>query len=201
MQRSIGEQPFLRYRERNRGHRGRVDAMETLIRNDDDREDLMLDAVSLVRRIEFRCPLQPGAIVAGFNPLGWLFVYRGDDPMYRFDERGRLRRAFVDGLMYRTEGETLSQIQRQRDSTFNPDGSRLQTTLLRRDLTPAELDSFRLQMQQTIKQCLAALRIGEVSRRHPISDTGIQDDIARGLQAVLDSREFLAPAIVRRRQS
>ena len=81
-----------------------------MARNEADREDMMSEAVSLIRRIEYLTPARGAPILAGFNAFGWLFVYVGNDVMYRFDEQGRLRRAFVDGLLYRTEGSTLAML-------------------------------------------------------------------------------------------
>ena len=63
-----------------------------MARNEADHEDLMRDAVSLVKRIECRHSSRPEPAVVGFTLLGWLFVYLGSDPMYRLpDEHGRLR--------------------------------------------------------------------------------------------------------------
>lgn len=167
-------------------------------RNESGDDDIMRDAVSLVRRIECRGAVNASAIVAGFNSGGWLFVYSGEDPMYRFDSKHRLRRAFVDGLLYRTEGQTLAQIQRQRYSDVHQTGSTRETTLLRRDLSTSELEVFRLRMMRDIAECISGIRTGEFIKRLPVDDLIVVDDIVNGLRAVLDSQEFLAPAIVRR---
>ena len=169
----------------------------TMALQESPREDLMKEAVSLVRRIEFLCPGHQASAVVGFNQLGWLFVYLGSERMYRFDEHGRLRRAFISGQMFRTEGQALAVLDRQRHPTSSGPGTQ-QTILHRRDLSPEELDEFRRQTRSDLATGLEGLRTGEITRTHPVSDDSIILDIAQGLQTAIESREFLAPAIVRR---
>ena len=78
------------------------------------REDLFAEATALVRRIELRVPGEPHPVVAGCRASGAWSVYFGPDPCYHFDEQGRLRRAFVDDRLYRTQGNTLAQLSRKR---------------------------------------------------------------------------------------
>jgi hypothetical protein len=166
-----------------------------MARNESDREDMMAEAVSLVRRIEFRSELHPEPMIAGFNSKGWLFVYIGNDPMYRFDEQGRLRRAYVEGRLYRTQGQTLAVLDRRR--VFES-GDPVETTLVRQDLLADELVTFRLQMHANLMQVSESLRNGVVMRQLPIEMPGIADEVQSRLRQILDTREFLAPAIVRR---
>ena len=169
-------------------------------RNESDREDLMREAVSLIRRIECRTssPLDP--IIVGVNSAGWLFVYLGNDVMYRFDEKGGLRRAFIDGFLYRTEGTTLGKLERRRASELDDGNAHAipKTTLLRRDLTSEELTRFRLRMHQELALVSAAVRSNEIARQHPPDATGLAEEMQNGIQRVLETREFLAKAIVRR---
>lgn len=170
-----------------------------MAQNESDREDLMGEAVSLVRRIECRAADDSSVSVMGFNELGWLFVYRGHDPMYRFDDQQRLRRAFVDGLLYRTEGKTLAQLTRRRDPlTSAPEGPK-RTSLVRRDLSVEELDRFRHRMHEELKRVIADLRDGVTTRQFPQDEASLREEILAGLTGVLTSTDFLAPAIVRRR--
>ena len=169
-----------------------------MARNEADREDLMREAVSLVKRIECRCPSRKEPVVVGLNVLGWMFVYLGSDPMYRFDERGRLRRAFVDGFLFRTEGQTLAVLDRRRNLEPSETAALQKATLYRRDLNPVELDAFRRRMQIELEEVSEGIRIGGVTQQHPEDVLGIADEIERKLRLVIESREFLAPAIVRR---
>jgi hypothetical protein len=166
-----------------------------MARNESDREDMMAEAVSLVGRIECRSELISEPILAGFNLQGWLFLYIGNDLMYRFDEQGRLRRAYVDGRLYRTQGQTLSVMDRER---VLKSGEPVKTTLVRQDLSVDELDAFRLQMHANLNRVSESLRVGVVTRQHPAGMPGITDEVESRIRQVLSASEFLAPAIVRR---
>lgn len=164
-----------------------------MARVESDREDLMAEAVALVRRVELRLPGRDETVVAGFRANGWLSVYFGPHPMYQFDERGRLRRAFLDGLLYRTQGTTLAQLRRER--------TEVETTLLRRDLTESELAEFRSAMLRAVVSLREPLREpllerqAVLLRQTPVEDDRLLDDLAMGLDRVLKSPEFLAPSI------
>jgi hypothetical protein len=169
-----------------------------MARNETDRDDLMREMTSLVRRLECRYAVEAKLAVIGFNSQGWLFVYLGSDPMYRFDEQSRLRRAFVDGLLLRTEGHTLATMTRQREPASNPPRVGNSTTLVRRDLSPEQLAQFRLRMRKELASLCTGLRDGVVTRQYPPDAAGLVDEVEIGLQSVLQAREFLAPPIVRR---
>ena len=83
-----------------------------MARQEVDREDLIAEAVALRRRIELALPGCDNPVVAGYRSTGALSLYFGADPVYQFDERGRLRRAFVGGHLYRTQGTTLAELTR-----------------------------------------------------------------------------------------
>ena len=72
------------------------------------------------------------------------------------------------------------------------------TTLLRRDLTPAELSLFRLRMSQELAVVRAAVEPQRVLRQHPADEVGVLAEIQFRLLGVVETEEFLAPAIVRR---
>ena len=161
-------------------------------------EDLMTEAVSLVKRIECRYPSRPDPATIGFNNLGWLFVYLGSDPMYRFDEQGRLRRAFVDGYLFRTTGQTLARLERQTETSSGSAATQVESTLSRNDLSQIELDAFRLRMLQELNELLHGLRCGSIDRQHPSDAIDLKPQFEEALMRVLESPDFLAPAIVRR---
>lgn len=160
-----------------------------MARTESDREDLMAEAVAMTRRIEVTIPGEQTLIVTGFRANGWLSIYLGPDRMYQFDEQGRLRRAFVNGLLYRTQGATLAQLHRQRTDT--------ETILLRRDLSDAELAEFRLTMLDHLTAFHERLTKQEVVivRRIPAEDDPLLNDLAVGLDRVLNASEFLAPPL------
>jgi len=160
-------------------------------------DDLMSEAVSLVPRMEFHCDPWTQPVLLGLNSLNWLFVYIGTDPMYRFDEHGRLRRAFVDGQLLRTTGETLAVMDRQSTSRL-PDPQKTESALLRRDMPPEAL----LQFQQRVRTELQALANGlphsRMTRQHPTEYPEIRNVFGMTLDRVLAAPQFLAPAIVHR---
>ncbi len=160
-----------------------------MARVESDREDLMAEVVALVRRVELRTPGRDETVVAGFRANGWLSIYLDSDPMYQFDERGRLRRAFVDGQLFRTQGTTLAQLRRERTD--------LETTLLRRDLTESELAEFRRVMLHAIAALHEPLvhRRTVLVRQTPAADDRLLDELVAGLDRVLKSPEFLAPPL------
>ena len=154
-----------------------------------DREDLMAEAIAMTRRVELTFPGQQTLIVTGFRANGWLSIYLGPERMYQFDERGRLRRAFINGLLFRTQGTTLAQLHRQRTET--------ETVLLRRDLSHSELAEFRLVMLDHVTAFHERLTKQEVVivRQVPAEDDPLLNDLAVGLDRVLNASEFLAPPI------
>lgn len=161
-----------------------------MARNESDREDLLQEAVAMVRRMELHTPGQTDPIVVGFRANGWMSVYFGQDRMYQFDEVGRLRRAYVDGFLYRSHGTVLARLQRERTET--------ETTLLRQDLTPDALGQFQQQCRTWLRSLRNQLEVGfTVQRQIPVSDEALPDDVARFLDTVLESEQFLAPAIKR----
>ena len=160
-----------------------------MARVESDREDLMAEAVALVRRVELRTPGRDQTVFIGFRANGWLSIYFGSDPVYQFDQQGRLRRAFIDGLLYRTQGRTLAQLRRERTDA--------ETTLLRRDLTEPELAEFRGVMLRALVPLREHLvqRQAVLVRQVPAGDDQLLDDLAAGLNRVLKAPEFLAPPI------
>jgi hypothetical protein len=103
-------------------------------RNEVDREDLMREAVALTRRVELCVSGETAPIVVGIRDNGCWSVYFGGDPVFHFDAEGRLRRAFVDGHLFRSQGTGLSRLTRLRTDR--------ESNLLRYDLPPQELADF-----------------------------------------------------------
>ncbi|HEX6986957.1 MAG TPA: hypothetical protein VF170_16385, partial [Planctomycetaceae bacterium] len=142
-----------------------------MARHEADREDLLAEATALVRRAELALPGSPEPVVAGFRRDGGLSVYFGGDPAYHFDPAGRLKRAYRGGRLYRTQGETLAELTRDRTAT--------ETALLRRDLTPEETESFLTEMSVRLALLGAAVERGEarVGRRVPDGDGAFLADL------------------------
>ena len=153
-----------------------------------DREDLFAECTALVRRIELLVPGEPEPVVAGRRENGAWSIYFGKDPVYHFDEQGRLRRAFAGGALYRTQGHTLARLERKR--------SRQQVVLVRNDLSRGDLDQFLLRMQQQVGRLQDSLRAGELKCGRSFPEAvDVAGPLRSGLATVLAAWPNLAPAI------
>src|SRR5437867_13443850 len=83
-------------------------------RQESDREDLLREATALVERIELRLSQQPDSIVAGFRRDGSASFFFGQSPVYQFNSRCELRRAYVGGLLYKVDNGKLVEMRRER---------------------------------------------------------------------------------------
>lgn len=133
-----------------------------MARTESDREDLIREATALTERAEFRRGGGGPLITAGFRRDGSLAIYFDQDPVYQFDTGGRLRRAFVDGFLYRSQHSGLARLQRER----TPDA----THLLRHDLTPEECGDFRRALRARLRQLATDLQTGSVSTVRAVVD-------------------------------
>jgi hypothetical protein len=83
-----------------------------------EREDLLRDAVALVPRVLFRLQLSGRRVelFAGFRGES-LSLYLDDDPVYHFNDRGELRRAFIEGRLIKAEqGRLVSMVRKRVDA-------------------------------------------------------------------------------------
>jgi len=160
-----------------------------MARHESDRDDLFIEAVGLVRKLEGRMAGRPAAVILGFRADGVLVVYFGAEPMFQFDPAGRVRRAFVDGCLYRCQGETLAAMSRSRSET--------ETTLVRHDLSPVELVEFRERLRSRVEPLRAALVDGQFAalRRFPVDDATLEAELAARLKAALTVEDWIAPMI------
>ena len=158
-----------------------------MARSESDREDLMQEATALCQRAEFRVPQLPQTVVAGYRRDGSLSLFFGPDPIYHFDPLLRLRRAFVDGQLYRTQGQTLAQLTRVRTPTA--------TELRRRDLTSQELAEMLDAITGQIRILREALTQSAQCLRVVPDDDELGPRLVRSLDGALDKPIDLAPII------
>lgn len=132
-----------------------------MTRTESDREDLIREAVALSPRAELLTPGCDRPVTVGFRDKTALSLFFGQDPVYQFDQAGRLRRAFVDGLLYRSQRSTLAQLERVRTAE--------RTFLSRIDLTETRLNQFRAAMTERITNLLDTLQAGgcTIQRKQP----------------------------------
>lgn len=109
-----------------------------------EREDLLRDATALVPRVQLR--LSSGEVFAGFRAGDALSLYFDTVPVYHFNSRGELRRAFV--------GDRLLKFERGRLVSLQPQRGAASTEMLRQELTPDETEHFR----RTLVKHLGTLR-------------------------------------------
>lgn len=81
------------------------------------REDLLRDATALTPRLSLRTTLgsREVAVFAGFRGDA-LSIYFDEDPVLQFNAKQELRRAFVDGQMYRADLGRLMALRRNADA-------------------------------------------------------------------------------------
>jgi hypothetical protein len=84
-----------------------------MAREESDREDLLREATALRERIEYALS-DGGTVVVGFRSDGSGSIYFGADPVYQFNRRGALRRAFVRGQLVKAEAGRLVALERRR---------------------------------------------------------------------------------------
>lgn len=162
-----------------------------MARNEADREDLIREAVALTERVELRFLGRDEVVTIGFRTTKAMSIFMGQDPVYQFDTEGRLRRAFVDGFLFRSQHNTLARMVRERTET--------QTLLLRSDLTEDELSAFRNQMQEALRTLHQEIRSGAavVSRSVP-TDADLRPQVLAGIHLALNASPWLSVDIRRR---
>jgi hypothetical protein len=155
-------------------------------RFESDREDLIRDATALRERCELAVVQEPDAVVVGFHRDGRMSIYFGADPVYQFDAEGRLRRAFVEGLLYRSQGTTLSRLERVRQETV--------TQLARDDLDDPACEAFLDSMRGRLESLFEEVESGRahVLRQVPV-DADVLGRIAKSLPPTLKCA--LAPSL------
>lgn len=162
-----------------------------MARHESDREDLIREAVALKTRIEWEVPGEPEPVVTGVRSDLSLSVFFGQDPVYHFNPKGQLRRAYVDGFLFRTQGDTLAQLHRERSES--------ETTLLRSDLTEAELTEFLAAMRTRLAALRTALQYETATELRSVVDESLVVEFPATIQIAESAIPPLAPAIAARR--
>ncbi len=157
-----------------------------MARQESDREDLIREAAALSPRIEWGIVGEPGVVFAGLKRNGALSLYFDQDPVYQFDVEGRLRRAYVDGFLYRSDGDRLAELHRERSET--------ETVLVRQDIVGRELDAFLSTMQDRLRSLIQKLQGGQATVLRSVCDHDLPNFEPLIANAVEHAHE-LAPAI------
>lgn len=113
-----------------------------MARQESEREDLLREATVLVERIELSLPNQPETIVAGFRRDGSASFFFGQSPVFQFNSSRELRRAFRDGLLYKTDNGRLVEMRRERTA----EAVELRSRVLPDDESAALLQEARIRL-------------------------------------------------------
>lgn len=162
-----------------------------MARNEEDREDLMREAIALFPRAELQVSQEPVPLFWGVKKSGHFSFYFGSDPVYQFDEHGALRRAYLEGALYRTQGETLARLIRSRSAE--------ESVLNRTDLTVMERNLILQTMKDRFEQLQSAFAdTAGVEFTKSLPEEGnseLRDQILSHIQLVLQHADQLAPRI------
>jgi len=120
------------------------------MQHEGQREDLIRTATALVQRVELAVDGFPDLLVIGFRRDGAASLFLGEDPVYQFNARGELRRAFQAGKLVKAESGRLVELTRQRADK--------RVDMLRHELTDLQHDQFLSQLRQTLDKLYRALQ-------------------------------------------
>ncbi len=175
-----------------------------MARHESEKEDLIAEAIALVDRAEYSRTLQENAVAddelvecqlvtAGFRENGSFSIYFGQDPFYQFDADYALRRAYEGGFLFRSQGNTLAKLKRERSDQ--------QTTLIRNDLNSTELNEFFDRMVEQLISFQNCLRDGTAKLLRSVTKLPqIDRSIAGFLDNVLKNEAPLLSAPINKRK-
>ena len=124
-----------------------------MAREEQDREDLLAEAVALVERVEVELPASGGNIVAGFRRDGCGSVYFDADPAYHLNSGNELRRAFYNGRLLKAEHGRLVALERVRTDR--------EVQLVRHEFSDAEAAEFLGELARRWKSLAEILQAGD----------------------------------------
>jgi hypothetical protein len=158
-----------------------------------DKEDLIVEATALVERAEYLPDNEPtfpwNVVTIGYRKDGSLSLYCDQDPFYQFDNAGRLRRAHVGGLLYRSQSGTLAELNRQRTEH--------QTILQRKDLNTDQKNQFQRQMTDCLNRLQSAFGAGQLHKNRSVpADLCLTERTMAFIECVLArGTDFLSDSI------
>jgi hypothetical protein len=118
-------------------------------REEENREDLLREATALTQRAELQIDDFPDTIVVGFRNTGAASFFFGQQIVYHFNPAAELRRAFIDGHLYKADRGRLARLTRTRTADA--------VNLMRHDLTPAETSGLLTTARSRLSKLQSAL--------------------------------------------
>jgi hypothetical protein len=154
-----------------------LDYNPAMARRESEREDLLREATALVERAELRIEGHDEPIVVGFRRDGSASFFFGADPVYQFNTASELRRAYVDGLLYKAERGRLVALRRERSAT--------EVALVRSELNDENTMALMSALRHRLTLLHSALLAGsyEIAGQVP-TDSDVPARIARWLVAL-----------------
>src|SRR5262245_10565819 len=115
----------------------------------EEREELLREARALGVRAEMKVDGFDEPVVVGFRRNGAASFYFGPDVVYQFNTASELRRAYLNGGMYKSEKRRLVRL--------NPRRTDEALELVSHELTPAETTEFLSVAGARIRELQSAL--------------------------------------------
>lgn len=120
-----------------------------MAQHEQDREDLLREATALVQRVELRVEGFAEPVIVGFRRGGEASAYFGADPVYQFNSRNELRRAFVGGRKIKAEAGGLVELERRRVAG--------RVEMLRHELDDARTHTLLAESREQLQRLAAQL--------------------------------------------
>jgi hypothetical protein len=156
-----------------------------MARREQDREDLLREAVALVRRVELRLGEEPRSIFAGFRTNGGVSIYFGLDLVLQFNSQRELRRAYFGSALIKAEKGRLWAMTRERGPH--------EVRLLAEVMSDKDRSRFLATAREKIERLHQALASGQFAR---IGQFPENEDVIADLRSWLDAiPETLAIAL------
>lgn len=154
-----------------------------MAREEADREDLLAEATALVERAELLTLADGIAVTVGFRRNGAISFYFGADPVYQFNVRGELRRAFCAGQPIKAERGRLIAMSRLRYEH--------ETQLVAQELSRSEIRTLLADVEHRLSEL--AQRVRE-RRFQLVGQVPADVDVVSRISRWLDDRGELAIA-------
>jgi hypothetical protein len=124
-----------------------------MAREEQDREDLLREATALVQRVELVIAGRTEPVVLGLRDNAAGSLYLTPDRVYHFNPQRELRRAFIDGRLYKAQGRNLAVLTRRRTSEA--------VQLIRRDLSLQETEQLTAELCQAAREIVGKIDSGQ----------------------------------------
>jgi hypothetical protein len=142
-----------------------------MARQQHPRENIIAEATALVERVELRLAGVAEPVVAGFRRDRSLALFFGEDPVYQFNSRSQLRRAFVAGQLYKAQANHLFVL------TRNEQAGRIQ--LVTEELPAAATSAFITAIHARLADLAAQL---STSRLDVVAQVPLEADVVARLR-------------------